>query len=118
MIFLNNEVMSQDCMIFTVSASLTTPFSQEIFIFPRKNSSSSHMKIGIPWKNRILRASLETLFFQGISIFIREDELISFGKMEIPWENKVSKLVLKIEIPWKMGFPKLALKWKIYLYLL
>jgi hypothetical protein len=76
------------------------------------------MKIGIPWKNRILRASLETLFFQGISIFIREDELISFGKMEIPWENKVSKLVLKIEIPWKMGFPKLALKWKIYLYLL
>jgi hypothetical protein len=34
-------------MIFTVSASLTTPFSQEIFIFPRETELISLEKIEI-----------------------------------------------------------------------
>jgi hypothetical protein len=76
------------------STSLETLFSQGISILPKEISSSSLMKIEIPWKNRVSKLALRILFFQGIPIFIWEDELFFLGKMKISWENGVIKLAL------------------------
>lgn len=58
---------SKECLsIHPLKATLETPFSQRISIFPRENELISLGKMKIPWKNEVSKLALSGIFYPQV----------------------------------------------------